>query len=134
MMPTGAEPLSDRRRALERAGPRARRRERSGGLRAPRFPARDRIGREEGCARSSPFDDEREVGAGTLAASSGSRSELDLHPELDDAVGWDSEIGSGSLRVARDHREEPVLPSAWAASPSGDERFAPEIIRRPRKL
>src|SRR5258706_137354 len=57
--------------------------------------------------------------------------EIDLHAELDDAVGWDSEVLRRGARVPRDEREERLAPRLHAAFLRGEERFATEKVARP---
>src|SRR5262249_40429825 len=71
--------------------------------------------------------------AGCARATAATSSDLDLHPELDDAVRRDAKIRRRAPCVACDDREELLSPAHHAGAPAGEERLAAEIVRRARR-
>ena len=60
----------------------------------------------------------------------GHASEVDLHPELDDAVRRDAEVLRGRAGVARDEGEERLAPAEHLAVAGRQERLAAEEVAR----
>ena len=56
-------------------------------------------------------------------AGSRDTSNLDLHSQLDDAVGRQPKVGGGRLGIARHEREEMFAPARQPAALAGDDRL-----------
>src|SRR5580658_5690271 len=84
-------------------------------------------------ARSEPQASRRVRRLEPSVAPRGKRSKTDLHAELHDSVGRNTEVVSGRSRVAGDERKESLSPRKHPCLPGREKRLASEEVARSRR-